>query len=320
MPEMLSNQSCAIRVLNIPGFSDSHCDGTSDEVAKKDFQTTRKILAIQEELDIKFHKVLFFLPQGGLKKADGYTQSQLRNLYNHFGSNGRNSEDYQIREDKKQQNIQKHQRIFHVALEKVLFGKKYGELKNPPKLVFIPANAESDKIVEDIGLLSQGDGMKLSFNSDHCYKCQCDLRVSPEGHFDDLQEIKTKFPESKPSHQYAKMNKGSEELFNEEVLEVSLDNCHVAFKPKYSKLEKFSDGVVFVVTIGIVHWLVKKTKPKFFNNEEICIYCRQPPGSEPCYQVGQECKITLDSGETVRIPVQHRNQKQEIQAVKNIFE
>ena len=327
MPEMLSNQSCAIRVLDIPGFGDSHCCGGSDEVAKKDFQTTRKILAIQEELDIKFHKVLFFLPRGGLPKADAYTQSQLRNLYNHFGIDIFKimvviltvGEDYQIREDKKQQIIQKHQRKFNAALKKVL-GEKYGELENPPMLVYIPTDAESERIVDDIGLLPQGHGMKLSFNDGKCIKCKCDLRVSRESHFDDLQEIKTKFRKSRPSHQYAKE---SEELFSEENPRVPHDNCHVAFKPKYSKVEKFAGGVLYIITFGVVHWLadrVTKTIPKFSNKDEICINCQQPPGSLPCYQVGQECEITLDSGETVRIPVQHRNQKQEIEAVKNIFD
>ena len=322
--EMLSNRACAIRVLDMPGFGDSR------EKPDKDFQLARKILAVQEELDIKFHKALFFLQKGGLARADAYSQSQLKHLYDHFGMDIFRimvvvitpPKRYVLPENEIKEMIKENEEIFHEALAKVL-GGDYQRLAYKPKFVYIPPNATSKTIWDDIGLLPAGDGMKLSFNESRCYKCGKGLQVSglkDTVNIDEIPEVKTKFRITKPSHQYIHQGNKSEFYYPQEDPNIPADTCHVAFKPKFSAIQRFAGGILHIITFGIIYLIEKKRDirsiPTFFNGIEVCINCNQSPGSMACLQVGHDFHFKTEDGQTLIIPVQHRTYKQELQAIQ----
>ena len=56
--------------------------------------------------------------------------------------------------------------------------------------------------------------------------------------------------------------------------------CHPMLVPKHSGVTKFLGGITHLVTLG--RW------PSFESVDKECIYCRQPPSSRGCVQVGQK--------------------------------
>lgn len=88
--KLMANDDTDIRVLDVPGFSDS---GTlKDEIGKKvsvqdgNLQIVRWIIRAQEQSQLKVRRIVYFLPvRGSLEKADGTMQEELGVLYHYFG-------------------------------------------------------------------------------------------------------------------------------------------------------------------------------------------------------------------------------------------
>lgn len=79
--------------------------------------------------------------------------------------------------------------------------------------------------------------------------------------------------------------------------------CHPRFVQKYSTRQKFFGGVGHIVTMGI-GLIVAQTKdkeswPGFTNSDEICIKCKNSPGSAGCSKIGTE--IIGPKGETLNV-------------------
>ena len=78
--------------------------------------------------------------------------------------------------------------------------------------------------------------------------------------------------------------------------------CHPLFVPKYSKLVKILGEIAHVITAYnfVGSW------PSFANMEEICINCRQSPGTRGCHQVKKKYLFKDES-----LPVDHKEDANE---------
>ena len=82
--QMLSNEQTRIRVLDIPGFGDSQSN--SKTTVQRNAGLIDGVSQIQCELNIRFHCILYFLPNREvLERSDAYCQDELKTLYHYFG-------------------------------------------------------------------------------------------------------------------------------------------------------------------------------------------------------------------------------------------
>ena len=82
--QMLSNENTRIRVLDIPGFADSQANNKS--TIQRNAGLIDTVMKIQKELDIRFQRILYFLPiRGVFERSDAYCQDELKALYYYFG-------------------------------------------------------------------------------------------------------------------------------------------------------------------------------------------------------------------------------------------
>lgn len=82
--QLLSNEQTRIRVLDIPGFADSQ--GNNKTTVQRNAGLIDSVVQIQLYLNIRFHRILYFLPiRGVLERSDAYTQDELKTLYYYFG-------------------------------------------------------------------------------------------------------------------------------------------------------------------------------------------------------------------------------------------
>ena len=82
--------------------------------------------------------------------------------------------------------------------------------------------------------------------------------------------------------------------------------CHPIIIPKHSKLSKFIGGIAHVVTLGIPYAVGVAKWPGFFNSDEICPACNNPPGANGCTKVLQQCNLKV-KGNTINVNVDHTN-------------
>ena len=87
------------------------------------------------------------------------------------------------------------------------------------------------------------------------------------------------------------------------MIEVEKSKCHPCFVPKYTTLQKVGSGLIYIATLGIAKAVAKtfghiQSLPGFFNQQEVCIKCNQPPGHEACAQYGMEIKVKCNEGTT----------------------
>ena len=74
-----------IRVLDCPGFADSD-DVKQHGVLESNLQIFRWIIRAQEDNNLEFSRVLYFLPtRGPPERADGVLQEEIRAMHEYFG-------------------------------------------------------------------------------------------------------------------------------------------------------------------------------------------------------------------------------------------
>ena len=91
--KLMSNEDTNIRVLDVPGFSDS---GALEKIMKKklsvqqgNLQIVRWLVGVQEskKSQLKVRRIVYFLPErGALEKAHGTLQEELQVLHHFFGA------------------------------------------------------------------------------------------------------------------------------------------------------------------------------------------------------------------------------------------
>lgn len=83
MCQMLSNEKTGIRVLDIPELAEGEGNTTT---VQRNAPLIHTVWEIQNELNIVFNRILYFLPvRGVLKRFDVYCQDELKALYHYFG-------------------------------------------------------------------------------------------------------------------------------------------------------------------------------------------------------------------------------------------
>ena len=325
--ELLSSIACGIRVLDAPGFGDM--DPNSDKIEGiSDLQLIRKILAVQEELDLHFHLVLFFLPKD-CTRANLHLTEQLQHLYNMFGVDifkimlavATVNPLSVLPPENVRIYIEQCRQAFSTAMQRALKGD-YATIERKPEVVFITSKASNEE-VKSLTLDKRplpDRHIKLQFNPSLCYKCGQQLRKlqnakgcqrnrGDTGDYQDLPEIHQKFRNAKPSHEYKVLEPSSQFNSNPED-DLLTDTCHVAFIPRDSKLKRVAGRAFHVVSLGMYYLYQKaigRERVNWWDFEEVCIKCQQGPGSTPCFIVGQKYDLPLSDGTTEAILVQHRS-------------
>ena len=299
--ELLGNETSRIRVLDVPGFfgSDtlasvevSTVEGLSPlqqgacNVQQANLGVMRQILRIQAEKGLIFRRILYFLPvRGPPDRIDATLQSELRVMKYFFGRaifecmvivatmpSSVSKKDVFSRND-----FMKTKRAVSRALELTFNPPRAAdanEMQNKPPeppVIYISLEETGKEIYNKLITLNveHKNGLQLKFDEGACARCA--LKV---GYYmkekvvcimdDNGVQRRMAYDESK---------------------------CHQLIKPKYSRLQKFAGGIAYVILLGIPK-LAGATWPGFFNSDEECSNCGQPPGSLGCTRIGQTSEIT----------------------------
>lgn len=299
--ELLANETSRIRVLDVPGFFSSEnlalahetvavklspLEQSACNVQQANLGVMRQILRIQAEKGLVFRRILYFLPfRGPPDRADSVLQSELRVMKYFFGraifecmvvvatmpSSVSKKDVFSSRD------VMKTKRVISRALELTFNPQTGGDtttapVKQPdPPVVYVSLEETGIEIYKKLTKLDveHKDGLQLKFDEGACARCA--LKV---GYYmgekvvcimdDNGMQKRMAYDESR---------------------------CHPLIKPKYSQLEKFLGGIAYVILLGIPK-LAGATWPGFFNSDEECASCNQPPGSKGCVRVRQQSEIT----------------------------
>lgn len=257
-----------IRVMDCPGFGDSDRKGKS--VHEDDLFIVRKILIATEELNIRFSRVLFYLPhRGRAEKADGNLQEQVAATHHYFGKAiftrmfvvATQLDDGHLTD----QNVEKTRAVFTKVLEKC----DLTDVQAPPVIV-LNQIATADEVCEKVVENGTATPFALEFNKETCIKCSLPMKLSVETGkalcTDDMSQQATKREHRDPK------------------------KCHPDFILRYNTLTKVVGGFAHLATLGIPYAVGSVLTgeapwPSFGNSEEECINCRQKPGSPGCMAV-----------------------------------
>ena len=315
--KLISNEMTNIRVLDTPGFAGTW--GTREHgVFKGNLQIFRSILRAQDEVDLAFCRVLYFLPlRGALERADGILQEEIKLMYGFLGEEvfkimviiatnrrKKNGQQDEFNED----DIQATEKVFMTAFERIT-GEKDMLPKCPPILYLpfleenvinrvvaapviyeeplkVPVIVEFSATTPSIKILIQEakqkyKGKKLQFR-DRCTKCSGKIiyEDTPRGR----KAIRIALNESE----------------NETVVPYNDSKCHPVMLPKHYSVTKVIGGIAHLATLGIFIAVGKirgkKVWPGFTNHDELCAGCNGPAGAEGCTKVNKKFKLKAKKG------------------------
>lgn len=273
--QLLSNESEKMRVLDVPGFANSFdTDSKNMRVYDANLATFRNVLHIQHEYNIKFDRVLYFLPIRGVPPmADGYMLEELQVLHHFLGmsvfksmvviATNRSEEKCQnLGCDENDKKIIRD--VFKHALEKVI-----GEEERPvcPPVVYIPFNESGENILRNLREAPvQNEGLVCKFVDGVCSKCAIKFQL-----------IQHETNQVVPIPAYV----GEED-------EYRLKHCHPVILPKYSTLVN-KIGEIFYIISRVLLQMRMPDVP--YACAEICPHCKNSPGFPGCVKVGDSCKV-----------------------------
>ena len=315
--QLLSNEGTKFRVLDVPGFADS---GTTKEVGvmKGNLQVFRWIVRTQQEHNLSFRRVIYFLPtRGCLERADGVLQEEITVMHRYFGNaifdimviaatNHRRKQHHGFYDE----DYADTRRTFQRALQLAIRGNK---IPPCPPIVYIALDEkdvagkiiaapvledsllDSPKIAEDDQLfmlsimaqeIKEAQGTRFQFQN-ICAKCAMELHFVDDGCGRPVKVV---------------TEEGESIAYDE-------SRCHPIFFPKYSKIQKFVGGCAHIATAGIPYLVAKargkKSWPGFTNSDEVCPICGNCPGSDGCSQMGTYVEMRADDGSFRRVNVDH---------------
>ena len=288
--ELISNESTKVRVLDVPGFFGQGDTGALDASAGEKARCTinvalgimRTILQLQAAMNMKFRRILYFLPeQGALKRSSALLEMELTTMANYFGRAifecmvviaTLPAEVYEFAADKvvfSDAHLDKTRKNFDIALSRALPNEK-GNLPKPP-IVFISLMDSCEAILENIDkAVVASDQIELEFDPMVCARCG----------------VKAKIIKSEKVAVYTDENESNTIPYEEST-------CHPFLVPKYTKVVKFFGGVAHLLTLKrfMGKW------PSFGNLDEVCVACQLRPGSRGCKKV--DSKYTIKGHEVV---------------------
>lgn len=297
--KLLANDETRVRVMDVPGFSDSgaiqRAAGTNVSVFEANLQIIRWVVKAQIRFQLQFRRIVYFLPvRGPLEKADGSMQEELKVLYHFFGKEVFDRMVVAatlLRKEAIQKagfdndDVKETKRVFQKALEFAIPGEK---IKCPP-LVFIGFNdrpSHSIKIIKEAKVFNNKP-LPLNVQKGTCTRCSAKIRYRQEE---------------------GKIENEAVEYKDDTTVSYSDSKCHPKFVPKYTFFQRAAGGIAHMATLGIGLIVAKATDkkswPGFTNSDEICFHCQHSPGALGCLSVG--VKIQDPDGKC--ITVDHSNE------------
>ena len=266
--EVLASAVNNVRILDVPGFSDSNAltkaTGKSVSVKEGNLLIFRWIVRVQVALKITTNRVVYFLPlRGALEKVDGVLLEELKVMHHFFGAsifenmvvvatNPKRKQKYGFDDKDKEETLKVFKTALKLAIDEIVFC---------PPLIYIAFTDTGKDILEAIKAaeVKSNKGIEVKFRDNVCAKCAALTRfVVPPG-----------------SSQPARVD-----VINVDGISIKYEDskCHPKFVPKYTKSQKVWGGIghIFTLGIGAAFW------PGFTNADEICEKCKNGVGSKGC--------------------------------------
>lgn len=329
--QLISNDATNMRVLDVPGFfsvqaSDAGQDPSavqvavtveeeSDRCTRKHLALMREILRVQSTMQLRFRRIMYFLPvRGGLEKPSVVLMQELRLLARYFGRSIFDSMVLvatapthlsQLDVPEVQRHLfteaqsEKSRVQFQKALKNVLVPSHTSvdaALPNPP-LLFISMRDTCESIVEKVKTAQvEEDSLELRFHPGICIKCASTINSLEGVKVETVREITRKTGKERIAITYEE------------------SRCHPIFLPRPESLQEIvmEDGTAYVV--------IRKSYRRQRNPDalaETCPSCDKPPGNEGCMKVGSKYKLEV-KGESFLIPVDHSNQLEEHRPLRQV--
>ena len=302
--QLLLNKLHGVCVLDVPGFSDT---ATAKEcgVFKANLAIFRSILRIQVDQNMPFHRILYFLPiRGPLEKANGDLQEEIKVIYHFCGNaifermvlvatNHKRKQEYGFTSDDKSDTREAFKRSFELAT-----GARWPFDANGPPIVYVSFEddgATLRKKISEAQVIDPTDptGFYCGFVETVCARCAITIFSS----------------DAEGKEVGAKTTEGGA------LKDVNDSKCHPIFLPRYSTLEKIKGGVAHITTVGIPYVMSQLVGdgnffpfPGFFNSDEICPVCNNPPGTPGCTDIrAGPCTIEWHGKKETIMTVDHTN-------------
>ena len=303
--ELLSNETTKLRILDVPGFFGVNAGKAANRsspgqnstlcsvqnMAHTDLGIMRNILQIQSAMNMKFKRIVYFLPQKGpLVRGSGDLQAELCTMVHYFGESifdcmvlaaTMHASVYKsLRPGADifdQGDIQTTKENFQEALHCVFPDKEH--LPELP-IVFLSMLDSCEAVFKKIDHAPVAKPVvELAFQSQLCARCG----------------IKTKIVGGEKVACYYGPDP-------DQSIPYEQSTCHPLLVPKHSQLIKVLGGIAHVLTLGLFigRWL------GFTDMAEACIDCHQTPGSRGCYQIQKQYIL---KGEP--FPVDHKDNANE---------
>jgi energy-coupling factor transporter ATP-binding protein EcfA2 len=298
--KVLSNENTMNRVLDAPGFTDVGLT-YSYGVARGNQQCLRWVLQNQRQHDLRFARVVYFMPQRGIpERVQGTFQEEIKVLHDYFGEKIFNIMVIAVTNHKRkhyqemaftEDDLRQTMEVFLAAFKSITGTV----LTKCPPIIYLPFDEEYQSVLNRItGADVISDAEKLDFspefpinrgdtdqieveNEKECEKCAILV----------IMEKSTDGEECEETPVRVRHDNGEEEA-REEAYDCS--KCHPIFVQKHSRCVKFFGGIGHIGTLGLFV-LCSWTWPGFTNNEQVCGNCKRPPRTEGCCLVKQPVEI-----------------------------
>ncbi len=190
--ELLSNEYTNVRVLDVPGFSES--SGLQREfgqpltVYEVNLQIFCWIVRVQEAMELKVRRLVYFLPVRGVLEKAGGTVQELKLMHHFFGeavfnnmvvvaTNHPMPRHQQFGLD--ESDVDETREVFHDALKLAVNSKT---IRCPP-IVYISLNDSGPEILDKLQMapVLKDEVLPLNCTDDVCAQCTIKIRYGPHG-------------------------------------------------------------------------------------------------------------------------------------------
>ena len=277
--KLLENTYLDVKVLDVCGLA-STSRSIYSTVYEQNLSTFRDILRMQERHNLKFNRVLYFLPNRRFpEKADAILQDELRVMHYFFGEDVfecmiivLTSSPLTLQEDNLVITAKMNKHTEEVFRAAVLTSTGIS-LRFCPPIIYIAKNYSGVKIRGMIKSATVGrvSGLSLKIKEDICINCATTITstvTKNEKHRVTINEI------------------------DGEEKEYEKTKCHPGFKYPIYELNYFRrtscpciNCLLFVLNF-LYTWLFKKSLR--IGLSEVCINCGKSPGTPGCYLVENE--------------------------------
>ena len=322
--KLLSNEKTMNRVLDTRGFTDTESTRQYGAI-KGNLQNFRWILQAQKTYDLRFSRVLYFLPnRGPPERSDGHLQEEISVMYSFFGQKifdvmviiaTNNKRDRYQQVGFSEEDIAETKEVFKFAFQ----GITGVELLKCPPVIYVPFNENHEELMEKIiGADVISDAEMLCFSPEFPKVHNFDSEQGEEVplvkidmphkekresfrrnrgkcfRFEDrctrcdIKIVQERLPSGAEVPVHVVFENGDEEVYDNSY-------CHPFFHPKYARLTRIVGGLAHILTLGmgIAYEMLFKVNswPGFTNREEVCAQCGNSPGSDGCKPVNQFCEL-----------------------------